>query len=76
MFRGGINSLQVELGQNILVSHGVLYCVTALRKLCCSSRLMTVLMMVLGRGCVQHLGGILDSSAMACLVMTARHSPQ
>lgn len=67
-----MNSPQAGLGQKMRDSQGVLYCRTALRKACCSSRVRMVLMMALGMGWVQHLGGILDSSVVDWLTMTAR----
>jgi len=50
----------------------VLYCNTAFKNACCSSRVNTVFMTAPGIGCVQHLGGILDSSTVDCEIMTAK----
>lgn len=60
-----MNSLQFGLGQKMRCSQGVLYCCTDLRKSCWSSRTSNDFIVVPGMGCVQHLGGILDSSFVA-----------
>ena len=74
--RGGMNSPQSGLGQNILACHGVLNCTTALRNVCWFSRVRMDWTMLPGMGCVQHRGGILDSSVVAWLTMTLRQCAQ
>jgi hypothetical protein len=66
----------VLLGQKMRDSHGTLYSSAAWRKTCCSARLRTDLIVAPGMGCVQHLGGNLDSSVTHCAIMTDRQVRQ
>lgn len=71
-----MNSPHAAFGQNILDSHGVLNCTTAFRNDCWLSLLSRFLKTVLGTGCVQQRGGILDSSVVACWTTTLRQELQ
>jgi hypothetical protein len=71
-----MKSPQEGLEQKMRVSQGVLNWRTAFRNLVCSSRESVGLMIALGMGCVQHRGGILDSSVEAWLIMIPKQPEQ